>query len=371
MRGGREEDPDEEFWGPEDDDPDLEHGSWAPVFRRKPASHEDDAAQRPWSPRPTRSEGDALPDTARSGLARWLTGRPRREDPDDLDGAEDPDDLDAQDDRPERADQDRGRRFGGNRLLGRDGRGGLLGRGGRPEQDDEDQWDDQGDDQGDDSGDLHAGGQEGAWRDARPPWDSLPPSARMYGAPTDPGLPRRAGGQLWRRAGTALALLATVAAVALLAVAVLQRTDEPGSPASLADSRSKVVIPLPEGWHAGAVPPVTGFTSVARDGAGGVVMAKPLSDRVDDPRKAAAQAAELYSRLLLKGDRVGVVEDKGLPGGHTRALRAEYQDVVNRPAYLRVILLTRDGDAVLVLGLLQPEDPARRQALDALLASVR
>lgn len=116
---------------------------------------------------------------------------------------------------------------------------------------------------------------------------------------------------------------------------------------------------------------MTGFTSVARDGAGAVVMARPLTAPLGDAKRATAQAAELYSRLLLKGDRVGVVEDKGVAGGHTRALRAEYQDVVNRPAYLRVILLTRDGAPVLVLGVLQPEDPARRQALDALLASVR
>ncbi|MBN6055963.1 hypothetical protein JYK22_28795, partial [Nonomuraea sp. RK-328] len=382
TRGGREEDPDEEFWGPEDDDPDLEHGSWAPVFRRKPASGEDDGAQRPWSPRAARSGGDALQETARSGLARWLTGRPRREDPDDLDDVEDPDDRD---DRPggndrdrhpgsrpgwADQDQDQDRRFGGIRRLGRAY---------RSERDAEDDWDDQDDDlddsHGNDNGSSHGtrrgGGQESAWRGARPPWDSLPPSARMYGAPTDPGLPRRAGGQLWRRAGTALALLATVAAVALLGVAVFRGTDDPGSPARLADSRSKVVIPLPDGWHAGAVPPVSGFSSVARDGAGAVVMARPVTDPVGDPKKAAARAAELYSRLLLKGDKVGVVEDKGLAGGHTRALRAEYQDVVNRPAYMRVILLTRDGDAVLVLGLLQPEDPARRQALDALLASVR
>ncbi|MFI6791095.1 hypothetical protein ACIBG4_27575 [Nonomuraea sp. NPDC050383] len=313
VRAVREEEPDEEFWGPEDDDPDLEHGTWAPVFRRKPGAG-DDSTERPWGPRTVRAAEDALPAPGRGGLSHWLTGRPRREEPPETDAWDGPEDLDDQ----------------------------------------EDDWQDHGRD------------------DGRRPWDSLPPSARMYGAPADPGPPVRAGGHLWRRAGTALALLATVAAVALLGVTALRRTDGPEArQESLADTRAKVVIPLPDGWHAGAVPPVTGFTSVARDGDGALVMARPVGEPVGDPRKAAAQAAELYSRLLLKGDRVGVVEDRNLAGGHTRALRAEYQDVVNRPAYLRVILLTRDGGAVLVVGLLQPEEPARRQALDALLASVR
>ncbi|WP_162795389.1 hypothetical protein, partial [Nonomuraea lactucae] len=139
----------------------------------------------------------------------------------------------------------------------------------------------------------------------------------------------------------------------------------------LHDARAGVTIPLPAGWRAGAVPPVTGFTSVTRDGDGALVMARPLPGAVRDARRAALEAAELYSRLLLKGDRVAVVEDRPFAQGHTRALRAEYQDVVNRPAYLRVILLTRDRGAVLVVGLLQPEEPARRQALDALMSTVR
>ncbi|GAA3175882.1 hypothetical protein GCM10010486_49310 [Nonomuraea roseoviolacea subsp. carminata] len=372
ARGAREEDPDEEFWGPEDDDPDLEHGSWAPVFRRRRTPGEDDDAPRPWSPRAARPGSDAPHDTARSGLARWLTGRPRREDPDDLDDADDPYDLDPADDRPDPYGDRHSR--AGWRAQGDD----------HDDHDDPDDLDDRDvrarwgghdadpddgqDDDPDDDRDRDRGGVR--WG-SRPLWDSLPPSARMYGAPTSPGLPSRAGSQLWRRAGTALALLATVAAVALLGAAVLRQPDDPGSPGRLADSRAKVVIPLPDGWHAGTLPPVTGFTSVARDGAGAVVMARPLTAPLGDAKRATAQAAELYSRLLLKGDRVGVVEDKGVAGGHTRALRAEYQDVVNRPAYLRVILLTRDGAPVLVLGVLQPEDPARRQALDALLASVR
>ncbi|MFC7589143.1 hypothetical protein ACFQYP_39770 [Nonomuraea antimicrobica] len=66
-----------------------------------------------------------------------------------------------------------------------------------------------------------------------------------------------------------------------------------------------------------------------------------------------------------------VVEDRAMPGGHTRALRAEYQDVVNRPAFLRVMLLTRATRPVLLVGLLQPEENSRRQALDALMTSLR
>jgi hypothetical protein len=100
-------------------------------------------------------------------------------------------------------------------------------------------------------------------------------------------------------------------------------------------------------------------------------MARPVPGPVENAGKAAAEAAELYSRLLLKGDRVRVVEDKQIPGGHTRALRAEYQDVVNRPAFLRVMLLTRGDRAVLLVGLLQPEETARRQALDAVMTSLR
>lgn len=139
----------------------------------------------------------------------------------------------------------------------------------------------------------------------------------------------------------------------------------------LSDARAGVTLALPDGWRAEALPPVTGFTSAARDGDGALLMARPFTEPAGDQEKAVSQAAELYSRLLLKGDKVTVVEDRALPQGRTRALRAEYKDVVNRPAFLRVTLVTRGGRPALLLGLLQPEQNTRRQALDALMASVR
>ncbi|MFI7697624.1 hypothetical protein [Nonomuraea sp. NPDC049480] len=205
-----------------------------------------------------------------------------------------------------------------------------------------------------------------------PSWDSLPPSARLYGTPVDPGARRRAGGRVWRRwAGVLAALLAGAGLVAGATTVVLRITAPPIETGRLTDGLAGVSATLPQGWRVGAVAPVTGFTSVARDGGGGLVMARPVPGPVENAEKATAEAAELYSRLLLKGDRVSIVEDKEIPGGHTRALRAEYRDVVNRPAFLRVMLITRGEQAVLLLGLLQPEETARRQALDAVMARLR
>ncbi|MFI7640862.1 hypothetical protein [Nonomuraea sp. NPDC049400] len=204
------------------------------------------------------------------------------------------------------------------------------------------------------------------------PWDSLPPSARLRGTPADPGRRRGAPGRAWRRwSGVTAAVLAGAGLVAGTSAVVLRITAPPAETGRLSDSLAGVTVTLPQGWRQGAVAPVTGFTSVIRDGGGGLVMARPVPGPVENAEKATAEAAELYSRLLLKGDRVTVVENKELPGGRTRALRAEYQDVVNRPAFLRVTLLTRGGDGVLLVGLLQPEETARRQALDAVMTSMR
>jgi hypothetical protein len=152
---------------------------------------------------------------------------------------------------------------------------------------------------------------------------------------------------------------------------VLRFTAPQADTGRLTDALAGVSATLPQGWRVGAVAPVTGFTSAIRDGSGGLVMARPVPGPVANAKKATAEAAELYSRLLLKGDRVSVVEDKEIPGGHTRALRAEYRDVVNRPAFLRVTLVTRDAKGVLLVGLLQPDETPRRQALDAVMASLR
>ena len=198
----------------------------------------------------------------------------------------------------------------------------------------------------------------------------MPPSARIYGAPADPGMRRRIRGRRWkRRVGAVLALMVASGLVAGLVVVVLRVARPEPATGRLNDSLAGVTIPLPPGWSRGAVPPVTGFTSVARSGIA-LVMARPIPV-VTDAKQAVFDASELYSRLLLKGDRVTIVEDKPLPGGHTRVLRAEYQDVVNRPAYLRVTLLTRSSGGVLLVGLLQPENPAAREGLDTLMTSVR
>ncbi|MEO3871881.1 hypothetical protein ABGB18_23960 [Nonomuraea sp. B12E4] len=221
-------------------------------------------------------------------------------------------------------------------------------------------------------------GLERATEPADGDWESLPPSARIHGSPKEPG-PRRGGGRAWRRwRGVLVAGAAGVALVAGTTALVLRLTAPTPETGRLNDSLAGVTVTLPLGWRAGAVAPVTGFTSVIRDGGGGVVMARPVPGPVENAKKATAEAAELYSRLLLKGDKVTVVEDKTLPGGHTRALRAEYRDVVNRPAYLRVMLLTRGegaaparARAVLLVGLLQPEETSRRQALDAVMKSIQ
>ncbi|WP_327584887.1 hypothetical protein OHA25_55760 [Nonomuraea sp. NBC_00507] len=214
-------------------------------------------------------------------------------------------------------------------------------------------------------------GAEGGGPLSAPPWDTLPPSARLYGTPVDPGTRRRAGTRVWRRwAGALAALLAGAGLVTGATAVVLRITEPPAETSTLSDTLAGVTATLPQGWSVGAVPPVTGFTSVVRDGNGGLVMARPVPGRLENAEEATAQAAELYSRLLLKGDRVNIVEDKEIPGGHTRALRAEYQDVVNRPAFMRVMLVTRGDKAVLLVGLLQPEETARRQALDAVMNSL-
>jgi hypothetical protein len=209
----------------------------------------------------------------------------------------------------------------------------------------------------------------------RPSWESLPPSARLYGAPADPGFRPVRRGAWRRRAGAVLArVLAIALAAALvigLVVAVVRLATPEPQPGELSDSLAGVRLTLPPGWQEGRVPPVTGFTSVARDGGGSLVMARPMYGSVPDLAKAVKEAATRYSRLLLKGDQVSVVEDEPVAQGHTRALRASYDDIVNRPAYLRVTILTRNGRTVLLVGLLQPEQAASRQALDAVLSSVR
>ncbi|MFI6900980.1 hypothetical protein ACIBKY_06955 [Nonomuraea sp. NPDC050394] len=208
-----------------------------------------------------------------------------------------------------------------------------------------------------------------AGRDVEPPpWESLPPSARYYGSPAKPSPVRR---WRWRRrAGAVLALLVAAGLVGGLVAVVFRMATPPPVQGRLVDAVAQVTLTLPQGWQEGVVAPVTGFTSVARSERG-VVMARAVPHSGQGTRTMVADTAQLYSRLLLKGDKVDIVDDRALPQGYTRALRAEYRDVVNRPAYLRVTLLTRPGRSVLLVGLLQPADTASIEALDTVMASVR
>lgn len=199
-------------------------------------------------------------------------------------------------------------------------------------------------------------------------WDSLPPSARMYGTPADPG-PRLPRNSLRRVARPLLAVLVAAGLVGVVVLAVLRLWPSGERTTPLADTLAGVRLSLPTGWRELKEAPVTGFTSFARHDDGGLVMVKPMPGPVRDPGASVKEAAERYARLLLKGDRVKVVDDRPVGRGHTRALRAQYDDVVNRPAYLRVTLVTRGGGAALVVGLLQPEETAARKALDEVMAS--
>jgi hypothetical protein len=116
---------------------------------------------------------------------------------------------------------------------------------------------------------------------------------------------------------------------------------------------------------------------VAADGDAAVVMTRQEPAVPQDRlRETTLELADLYSRLLLHGDKITVVDDRPitLPGrtGHSRALSAEYTDVVNRPAYLRVVVLAeRDGKSVVLVALAQPDSPPRRADIDTVVTGLR
>ncbi|MGV9539446.1 hypothetical protein ACWDR9_38075 [Streptosporangium sandarakinum] len=207
-----------------------------------------------------------------------------------------------------------------------------------------------------------------------PKEDDLPPSARWYGTPAAPA-PARVSGPLRRVLLGLLAVLVAGGAVAWGAALLLRTLPSPSGPAAVSDPAAGVRYPLPEGWRTGGPPPVTGFTSVAgRDGLV-TVLTRP-ADPVTDARKETVRLADLYGRLLLHGDEVKVVEDRevtvGGRTGYSRTLRAEYRDVVNRPAYLRVVFLTgQTGPPVVVLAAAQPDDLRTRAELDTVVAGIR
>ncbi|GGK86179.1 hypothetical protein Sme01_39530 [Sphaerisporangium melleum] len=208
-----------------------------------------------------------------------------------------------------------------------------------------------------------------------PEEEGLPPSARLYGAPATPSGVRV---PFWvrRTALFAAAVAVGAALVAGVVAFVAGRLNQPAVPVVVQDGIAGVSYTAPPGWRLGTVPPVTGFTSAVTLGESAVVMARP-GDGVPTggPRAAALQLADVYGRLLLHGDTVGVVDDRAVEAngwtGHSRALRATYSDVVNQPSYLRVTLLTKDGESVVMLGLAQPDTPERRAEMDAVLAGVR
>jgi len=204
------------------------------------------------------------------------------------------------------------------------------------------------------------------------PGDDLPPSARWYGTPIAP--PERRPGRLRHVLLVLLTLAAGAGVIAVVAVLSLRALPSP-PPERVEDQVAGVSYPLPERWLTGTVPPVTEFTSAAGDGVNTTVMVMP-AEPATDVRAATTELSDLYARLLLHGDEVKVVDDTeitvGARTGHTRALRAEYRDVVNRPAYLRVVLLTGAGKRpVVVVAMTQPDDPVSRAEIDTVIAGLR
>ncbi|MFC4534372.1 hypothetical protein [Sphaerisporangium dianthi] len=207
-----------------------------------------------------------------------------------------------------------------------------------------------------------------------PEKEGLPPSARLYGAPAAPSRVR-VPSWVRRAALFAVVLAAGTALVAGVAAFVASRLNAGPGPVAVEDGVAGVGYTVPPGWAAGTVPPVTGFTSVATADGSALVMARPAGPvSASAPRAATLDLADLYGRLLLHGDTVEVVDDRPVTvngsTGHSRALRATYSDVVNQPAYLRVMLLTKDGESVVLLALAQPDTPRRRAEIDAVFRGV-
>lgn len=202
--------------------------------------------------------------------------------------------------------------------------------------------------------------------------EALPPSARWYGTPAPP--PRHAPRWLRPVLVMALALVACTALIGIVATVVTRLTTPEPVRVVLRDELAGVSFPLPAGWREGAPAPVTAFTSIATNGTA-LVMARPgpaLGERKLDEH--ARDHAELYSRLLLHGDTVDVVDDRPLTvagqPGHSRALRAEYTDVVNRPAYLRVVVTGRGERTIVLVAVAQPDDARARADIDAIVAGL-
>ncbi|MFC7589144.1 hypothetical protein ACFQYP_39775 [Nonomuraea antimicrobica] len=114
------------------------------------------------------------------------------------------------------------------------------------------------------------------------------PSARLHGSPADPHMRVRAAGtsRVWRRAVVVLVSLAAGTAVVAGATALAARLTAPAEEAGrLSDALAGVAATLPQGWSVEPVPPVTGFTSVARHRDGALVMARPMPGPVEDAKR--------------------------------------------------------------------------------------
>lgn len=206
--------------------------------------------------------------------------------------------------------------------------------------------------------------------------EDLPPSARRYGTPTAP--PRRLPPWLVRPL-IALGVLAAVGAVIAGVVGLvtnLLREPDP-APRAVVDGIAGVTYPLLDGWREGRVAPVTAFTSVVAHGEEAIVMVRPAGTvRPEKAEATVAELTELYAQLLLHGDKVTTLEDRPVTvhgrAGHTRALRADYVDGVNRPAYLRVtLLIDHKGKGTVLLGLAQPDERRWREDIETITAEAR
>lgn len=218
-------------------------------------------------------------------------------------------------------------------------------------------------------------GAPGAGGPPAPAEDALPPSARWYGTPAPPP-PRRIPRRLAAVLAAAAVLVLGGGLIAGTGYLVLDRVRAATAPpTSVTDVQAGVRHPLPPGWRAGKVAPVTAFTSVVVRGDDAIVMTRPGDAvRPSELREAARELGEVYSRLLQHGDKVTVVDDRSLTvngrAAHTRALRAEYRDVVNQPSYLRVMVIEGGKSGTVMVGMAQPDEPRLRAEVNMIMDGV-
>ncbi|SDG55235.1 hypothetical protein SAMN05421505_105134 [Sinosporangium album] len=243
-------------------------------------------------------------------------------------------------------------------------------------------------------------------------WDALPPSARWYGTPAKPDTAKAGkGGHRGAMVFGVLGAGAGVVAATVWGVLTLTAPESLSTGAEAnADAATGIGYPIPDGWRHDALPPVSGFTSAVRGG-GSVLMIGPGSTRpgtadtdksasdksasdksapdksalgtsasgkgdpdMSVPAKAVVELTELYEDLLLQGSDVELVEDRpfNVAGftGHSRSVRAVYNDVINRPAFLRVLVLTRPGRDAVVLAVSQPDGDGVRSEIDDIMSGL-